>query len=155
VPAAGSDRVAEAALGCLLRLLERWPPAGWEEVQDLVPRLVTVLQLPASATSEEPTAVTLRCIAAALQALQQPNAPGPGSRAAGSTDDAIAGAGAGAGAGTSPYGVGLPAGLADLGGRPQGELDRPAVALLGFVVSTCLQAAEQQVMAAQQGSQEI
>jgi hypothetical protein len=54
IPAAGSDRVVEALLGCLLALLQRCP-AGMEPDQalSLLQRLLPLLQLPKDTASEE------------------------------------------------------------------------------------------------------
>lgn len=53
VPAAGSDRVVEALLSCLLALLGRCPGVEHDQALSLLQRLLPLLQLPRDAASEE------------------------------------------------------------------------------------------------------
>ena len=53
LPAMASDRAAEAALGCVLALARRCPPASGEGLLGLLRRLAALLELPPGTASEE------------------------------------------------------------------------------------------------------
>lgn len=81
LPAMGSDRAAEAALGCVLRVLRRCPAQSGDALLGMLRRLASLLELPPGAASEEIREGALRCLEAAATCTLHREAP-PGVREA-------------------------------------------------------------------------
>lgn len=81
LPAMASDQAAEAALGCVLRVLRRCPLQSGDGLLGLLRRLAFLLDLPPGAASEEIREAALRCLEAAAGGVARRGSP-PGVREA-------------------------------------------------------------------------